>query len=63
MEMDLNQIQLDTMDKMFEFEKQSRLIDELNFEELKKFSKLYCKLYLKQQEVVSSLGSLGVLKT
>ena len=46
---------------MFEFEKHSRFIDELSLEELKNFSKLYCKLYLKQQEVINSLGSLGVL--
>jgi hypothetical protein len=61
--MDPNKIQLETINKMFEFEKQSRLIDELNFEELKNFSKLYCKLYLKQQEVINSLGSLGVSDT
>jgi hypothetical protein len=58
--MEPNDIQLETIDKMFEFEKHSRVIDELNFEELKEFSKLYCKLYLKQQEVLSSLGTLEV---
>ena len=59
--MNPNDIQLETISKMFEFEKHSRIIDELSFEELKKFSKLYCKLYLKQQEVISSFGSLGEL--
>lgn len=59
--MDPSKIELQSVDKMFEYEKHSRLIDELDFNELKKFSKLYCKLYLKQQEVISSLGSLGQL--
>ncbi len=58
--MDPNQIELETIDKMFEFEKHSRVIDELDHEELKKFSKLYCKLYLKQQEVINSLGSIEI---
>lgn len=56
--MDLNEITLDTIDKLFEYEKHSRFIDEMNYDELKKFSKLYCKLYLKQQEVIKSLGAL-----
>jgi hypothetical protein len=54
--MDLNDITLESIDKLFEYEKHVRIIDDLNIEELKKFSKLYCKLYLKQQEVVSSLS-------
>jgi len=58
--MDPNEIQLETIDKLFEFEKHSRVIDELDYEELKKFSKLYCKLYLKQQEVINSLSSVGM---
>ena len=56
--MDPDDIQLETIDKMFEYEKHSRLIEELTFDELKNFSKLYCKLYLKQQEVVAALGSI-----
>jgi hypothetical protein len=59
--MDPNEIELGTINKMFEFEKQSRLIDELNISDLKNFAKLYCKLYLKQQEVIGSLESFGVL--
>ncbi len=51
-----DEITLDTIDKMFEYEKHSRFIDELSFEELKNFSKLYCKLYLKQQEVISKIS-------
>lgn len=58
--MNPDEIQLNTIDKMFEYEKHSRVIDELNLEELKKFSRLYCKLYLKQQEVISSLDSIQI---
>lgn len=53
--MDPSEISLETMNKLFEYEKHSRFIDELNFDELKNFAKLYCKLYLKQQEVITSL--------
>lgn len=58
--MDPNNIELETIDKMFEYEKYSRLIDELDIQELKNFSKLYCKLYLKQQEVIKLLGVNGI---
>lgn len=54
--MDPNEITLDSVDKLFEYEKQSRFIDEMDYEQLKNFSKLYCKLYLRQQEVISSLN-------
>jgi hypothetical protein len=54
--MDPNEIELESIDKLFEYEKHSRVIDSLDFEELKNFSKLYCKLYLRQQEVISSLS-------
>jgi len=56
--MDPNEIELKSIDKLFEYEKHSRFIDELSFDELKNFSKLYCKLYLKQQETISSLGAI-----
>lgn len=56
--MDPNSIDLESIDKLFEYEKHSRVIDELREDELKKFAKLYCKLYLKQQELISTLGSL-----
>jgi hypothetical protein len=49
------EIELKTIDKLFEYEKHSRFIDQLTTEELKTFSKLYCKLYLHQQEVISTL--------
>ena len=54
--MNPEKIELNDINKLFEYEKQCRIIDELNLEELKVFSKLYCKLYLKQQEVISSLS-------
>lgn len=54
--MDPSDINLESIDKLFEFEKHSRLIDDLNFDELKNFAKLYCKLYLKQQEVIKNIG-------
>jgi hypothetical protein len=49
------EVELKSIDKLFEYEKHCRVIDQLTTEELKTFSKLYCKLYLKQQEVVSNL--------
>ena len=58
--MDPNEITLESINKLFDYEKPSRLIEELNFEELRNFAKLYCKLYLRQQEVLSTLGSPGV---
>lgn len=57
--MEPDDIKLSSIDKLFEYEKHSRVIDELNFEELKNFAKLYCKLYLKQQEVLIDLDMIG----
>ena len=54
--MDPNQIELKTINKLFEYEKQTRIIDNLDEDQLKIFCRLYCKLYLKQQETISSLG-------
>jgi hypothetical protein len=54
--MDPNNIELQSINKLFEYEKHVRVIDDLDFGELKKFAKLYCKLYLKQQEVISHLA-------
>lgn len=56
--MDPNDITLESIDKLFEYEKHVRLIDELDLNDLKKFAKSYFKLYLKQQEVISSLAKL-----
>lgn len=53
--MDPDKVTLSSIDKLFEYEKQARLIDELDQGELKKFAKLYCKLYLKQQEVLLTI--------
>jgi hypothetical protein len=55
---DHNDIKLEGFDKLFEYEKHCRMIDNLDYDELKDFAKLYCKLYMKQQEVLSSLGTL-----
>ncbi len=55
-----DEITLDTIDKMFEYEKHSRMIDELSTDELKIFAKLYCKMYLMQQETISSLGKIDL---
>ena len=53
--MDPNEITLESINKMFEYEKHVRLIEELSFEDLQNFAKLYCELYLKQQEVIALL--------
>jgi hypothetical protein len=58
--MDPNKIELKSIDKMFEYEKHSRIIDELSTNELKIFAKLYCKMYLMQQETISSLGKIDL---
>ena len=58
---DHNEISLDSVAKMFEFEKQARQIDECNdINELKSMLKSSMKLFLKQQEVVYKLGFEGV---
>jgi hypothetical protein len=52
--MNPDQIQLEDVNKMFEYEKISRDIDSVDdIEVLKNYAKSYIKLYLKQQEVVS----------
>ena len=56
--MDPSEIELESVSKLFEYEKQSRFIDELSFEELKNFSKPYCKLYLRQQEVLATINKM-----
>lgn len=55
--MDPNQIKLESVSKLFEYEKISREIDsceDLNL--LKDIAKSYVKLHLAQQEVISTLG-------
>ena len=58
--MDPNDIVLETIDKLFEYEKHVRVIDNLTEDELKLFAKLYFKLYLKQQEAIKSLGEIQI---
>jgi len=58
--MDPNEIELNSIDKLFEYEKHVRAIDDLSAEELKNFAKLYCKLYLKQQEMLLSLDEMQI---
>lgn len=54
--MDPEKIKLQSINKMFEYEKMSRELDNIvDIEILKNISKLYYKLYLKQQEVISKL--------
>lgn len=49
-------IDLENINKLFEYEKISRDIDSIDDIELvKTFAKAYVKLYLKQQEIVSNL--------
>jgi hypothetical protein len=54
--MNHNDVKLESMTKLFEFEKLSRDINTLdNIDDLKNLSKYFLKLYLKQQEVISTL--------
>lgn len=56
--MDPSEIKLESVSKLFEYERHSRIIDELSLDQLKNFSKLYCKLYLKQQEVLATINKM-----
>lgn len=49
-------IDLQDINKLFEYEKHCRVIDEMNENDLKLFSKLYLKLYLRQQEVLALMN-------
>jgi len=54
--MDPNEITLESIAKMFEYEKLSRDIDSISeIETLRDLAKSYIKLYFSQQEVISSL--------
>lgn len=54
--MNPNEILLENIDRLFQYEKLSRNIDSIiDLEDLRNLSKLYLKLYLKQQEVISKL--------
>jgi hypothetical protein len=55
--MNPSNITLESVTKLFEYEKISREIDTCNdVEILKNIAKSYVKLYFYQQEVISSLG-------
>jgi len=60
--MDPDRITLDSIAKNFEFEKTSRQIDTLDGEELKKITKYFCKMYLKQQEVVTNMMREDIMR-
>jgi hypothetical protein len=54
--MNPNDIILEDVNKMFEYEKISRDIDNIdNIDMVRNFAKSFARLYLKQQEVVSKL--------
>lgn len=54
--MNPNEIELNNISKMFEYEKISRDIDSINdINTLKNLAKSYIKLYLSQQEVITNL--------
>lgn len=55
--MDPNKIELENLSKSFEYFKIASEIDSMeDIEQIKNIAKCYFKLYLKQQEVVLSLG-------
>ena len=58
--MNPEKIQIEDLNKLFEYERHARIVDILDIDELRNFAKLYCKLYLKQQEVISLLGIAGI---
>lgn len=54
--MDPNDIKLGNLSKSFEYQKLSNEIDDVEcIETLRQIAKSYAKLYLKQQEVMSSI--------
>lgn len=58
--MDPDKIELENLSKSFEYFKVSSEIDSIDdIDKVRLIAKSYYKLYLKQQEVLSNLGSLG----
>jgi hypothetical protein len=54
--MDHEELKLENINKLFEFEKISRELDTCtNIELMRNLCKCYVKLYMKQQETISSL--------
>jgi len=59
MNLDPDAIEIQNLNKAFEYIKIEREIDTLEqIENVKKVAKCYAKLYLKTQETVASLGNL-----
>jgi|TARA_B100001142_G_scaffold326722_2_gene382782 hypothetical protein len=59
MEMNPDEIVLETMNKSFAYEKLARDIEDVKDPDLlREVAKCYIKLYFKQQEVVSKMGAL-----
>jgi hypothetical protein len=56
--MNPDDIQLDSMGKSFEYEKIAREIEKMDRDQAINCAKSYFKLYLKQQEVVSTIGNI-----
>jgi hypothetical protein len=55
-EINNSDIELKSVNKLFEYEKISRDIDSISdIEIIRKFAKLYIKLYFKQQEILLNL--------
>lgn len=57
--MDPSEIELSTTSKMFSYEKLARDIDKIEDPKvLRDVAKSYIKLYLKQEETISSMGNM-----
>lgn len=55
--MDPDKVILESLNKLFEYEKLARDIDSIDdIETLRKITKSYVKLYFSQQEVISTLN-------
>ena len=58
--MDPDKINLENLSKSFEYFKVASEIDNIDcVDTLRNIAKSYVKLYFKQQEVISSFGSIG----
>jgi hypothetical protein len=58
MEMNPNDIELETMNKSFAYERLARDVDDINDPKvLRELAKCYIKLYFKQQEIVTKIGA------
>lgn len=53
--MEPNDIELKSINKLFEYEKVAREIDSLSPDDSKKYAKLFCRLYLAQQETLAAI--------